>query len=62
MTAAEYDAWYRTPRGEWIGETEYRLLGKLLAARPHETLIDVGCGTGYFTRRFALEGLARRAA
>jgi SAM-dependent methyltransferase len=58
MTADEYDAWYRTPRGAWIGQTEYRLLRRLLAARPGETLIDVGCGTGYFTRRFARDGLA----
>ncbi|HEU0203395.1 MAG TPA: methyltransferase domain-containing protein [Burkholderiaceae bacterium] len=56
MTPDEYDGWYRTPRGSWIGETEYRLLCELLAPRPGETLIDVGCGTGYFTRRFALAG------
>jgi SAM-dependent methyltransferase len=56
MTPAEYDAWYRTPRGSWIGELEYRLLRRLLAPAAGESLIDVGCGTGYFTRRFALDG------
>lgn len=50
---AAYDAWYRTARGHWIGETEYRLLYRRLALRPDETILDVGCGTGYFTRRFA---------
>lgn len=51
-----YDAWYQTPRGRWIGETEYQLLRRQLAVRPRETILDVGCGTGYFSRRFAQDG------
>lgn len=57
MNAAEYDAWYHTPRGRWIGTREYELVRRQLAARPAETLLDVGCGTGWFTRRFAQAGL-----
>ena len=57
MSPAQYDAWYRTPRGAWIGETEHRLLREALAPLPDETLIDIGCGTGYFTRRFTRDGL-----
>jgi SAM-dependent methyltransferase len=55
---AAYDRWYETPRGRWIGDTEYRLLRRLLEARPGETLLDAGCGTGYFGRRFAADGHA----
>lgn len=50
---AAYDAWYWTARGRWIGEAEYRLLHRQLALRPDERVLDVGCGTGYFSRRFA---------
>lgn len=58
MRPEDYDAWYDTPRGRWIGASEYALARRELAATPGETLLDVGCGTGWFTRRFAAEGLA----
>lgn len=53
MNPADYDAWYDTPRGRWIGEAELSLAARLLAANPGDSLLDVGCGTGWFTRRFA---------
>lgn len=57
MDSADYDAWYDTPRGRWIGDTEFNLVARLLATKPGDSLLDVGCGTGWFTRRFAEDGL-----
>lgn len=58
MNPEHYDAWYRSARGAWIGDTEYRLLWRMLGAEPGASLLDVGCGTGYFSRRFAGDALA----
>ncbi|MFP5384413.1 MAG: class I SAM-dependent methyltransferase [Gammaproteobacteria bacterium] len=58
MTPQEYDAWYDTPRGRWIGEQEYCLAKSMLALPPGAGLLDLGCGTGWFGRRFAAEGYA----
>lgn len=56
MDPEQYDPWYRTPRGAWIGESEFRLLHEMLRPEPGASLLDAGCGTGYFTRRFAAAG------
>lgn len=57
MTPQQYDAWYDSPRGQWIGRTEFELLRRFVDTRPGQSLLDVGCGTGWFTRRFAHAGL-----
>jgi SAM-dependent methyltransferase len=54
---AAYNAWYDSRRGAWIGNTEFALLMKTLRPSPGATLLDVGCGTGYFSRRFSDAGL-----
>ena len=56
MKAAQYDAWYDSPRGRWIGESEFQLARKQLAPHAGASILDVGCGTGWFTRRFASTG------
>ena len=53
MQPEQYEAWYTTPRGAWIGGEESRLLQAMLAPRFEESVLDVGCGTGHFTRRFS---------
>ncbi|WP_254275046.1 class I SAM-dependent methyltransferase [Halomonas sp. 3H] len=55
MDAERYDAWYETPRGRWIGGRELGLVKRALALEPGNALLDVGCGTGYFTRGLAGE-------
>jgi SAM-dependent methyltransferase len=56
-TPADYEAWYRTPRGAWIAQREFDLLWRLLPMQPGATLLDVGSGTGHFARRYAAAGL-----
>ncbi len=53
MDPRKYDDWYQTRRGRWIGEREARLVLDSLKPGVGESLLDVGCGTGYFTRTFA---------
>ncbi|MBI4667401.1 MAG: methyltransferase domain-containing protein [Nitrospinae bacterium] len=56
-TPADYDAWYATPRGRWISDIEFHSLWRLLSPRPGDSMLDAGCGTGHFTRRFQSAGL-----
>jgi SAM-dependent methyltransferase len=56
MRPEQYDSWYDTPRGRWIGGAEWALLRSALELSVGESLLDVGCGTGWFTRRAAADG------
>jgi SAM-dependent methyltransferase len=58
MDPSTYDAWYHTPRGAWIGAVEFEVLMRLLQPVAGASLLDVGSGSGYFSRCFAAAGLA----
>jgi SAM-dependent methyltransferase len=53
---ATYHAWYETPHGAWIAGRELVLLDDLLRPKPGESVLDVGCGTGYFAGALAARG------
>jgi SAM-dependent methyltransferase len=57
VTPEQYDAWYDSPRGRWIAGAEYRILHSLLDPQAGAPVLDVGCGTGWFTRRLAGDGI-----
>ena len=55
--AAGYEGWYETV-GRRAGRLEKALLRKALARFPRaRSLLEVGCGTGHFTRWFAAQNL-----
>ena len=53
---ADYETWYATARGAWMGNREAEMLIRLGGIGPGDTLLDVGCGSGWFTHRFAAAG------
>ena len=55
--AAAYEQWYHAPRGAWISRTEFHLMMRLLRPVAGATLLEVGSGTGHFSRLFASAGL-----
>lgn len=55
--AARYEAWYHTT-GKKTADQEKSLIKDLLSHFPDaETILDVGCGTGFFTNWFESLGL-----
>jgi ubiquinone/menaquinone biosynthesis C-methylase UbiE len=52
--AAGYEAWYATRRGRRADRAERALLARLLAPfASAQSAIEIGCGTGHFTRWLA---------
>lgn len=57
--AAHYEAWYETPEGRRADELEKATSGWLLQGFPRlESALEVGCGTGHFSRWLSDQGLA----
>ncbi len=57
--AAHYEAWYKTPSGQRAVVLEEAALWRLLQHFPEaHSVLEVGAGTGHFTRWFRGKGLA----
>jgi ubiquinone/menaquinone biosynthesis C-methylase UbiE len=57
--AAHYEAWYETPEGRRADELEKAVLSWLLRGFSRsESVLEIGCGTGHFTRWLNDQGLA----
>jgi ubiquinone/menaquinone biosynthesis C-methylase UbiE len=67
-SAPSYEAWYTTPRGRRADHAERALIARLLGPFTEaQRALEVGCGTGHFTRWLAgrlahVVGLDRSAA
>jgi len=55
--AQNYDKWYETPSGRYAAESEKKLFLKLVDFKKGQRLLDIGCGTGYFSFWFHNLGL-----
>ena len=59
QAAAHYEAWYETPEGRRADRLEKAALGRLLHGFPKSgSVLELGCGTGHFTRWLSGGGLA----
>jgi SAM-dependent methyltransferase len=55
--AAHYERWYATSRGRRVDRAEAALLGWLLGHFPaRRRVLEIGCGTGHFTRWLGARG------
>jgi SAM-dependent methyltransferase len=50
--ASEYERWYETGFGRRADLSEKKLIEEFLRPLPRRRLLEIGCGTGHFTRWF----------
>jgi SAM-dependent methyltransferase len=56
--AAGYESWYESPRGRRAAAAEFALLRDLIRCFPSaRSAVEVGCGTGHFTRLLGDHGV-----
>jgi ubiquinone/menaquinone biosynthesis C-methylase UbiE len=53
--AEKYADWYQTERGSYVGANEYLCLAEHIGDCSGKKIIEVGSGTGFFLRKFALK-------
>lgn len=54
---AEYQLWYRMPKGQYADTLEKELLLGLIQPEPGQSVLDIGCGTGHYLAFFRQLGL-----
>ena len=54
--AGGYEGWFESQLGAFVARLERDMIRRLLRPRPHERLLEVGCGTGFFLRDVARTG------
>lgn len=54
--AAKYDAWFKTPHGQYVYRYEREIIMDLVRITPGMTVADIGCGTGIYTNEFCQAG------
>jgi SAM-dependent methyltransferase len=56
LSPQAYDAWYHGARGAWMGEVETEALLRQGPIARDSHVLDIGCGSGWFSRRFSAAG------
>lgn len=55
--AARYEAWYETPEGQRVDRLEKAALRWLIQGLDVQHVLEIGCGTGHFSRWLKGQGL-----